>query len=174
MPVLAADSGVMTTESTARTPTPKIEELADHLDLVPVVAAWHWREWRADEPPAAEAKFLAVLAARTRRDEVPFTLIALLGDELVGSISACWDDLDAEFADEGPWLSGLFVVGAARDLGIGRRLLEAAEARALDLGHDQLWAHTGEAERFYVRCGWEVVRPKEPLVRDAVVRRVLG
>jgi len=164
----------MTGTSGARTDGVRVEDLADHLDLVPVVAAWHWREWRAEEPPAAEAKFLAILAARTRRNEVPFTLLAFLGDEVVGSISVCWDDTDAEFADEGPWLSGMFVVGAARDLGIGRQLLEAAEARAVALGHDELWAHTGEAERFYVRCGWEVVRPKEPLVRDAVVRRVLG
>jgi len=164
----------MTGGSGASTGGVRIEDLADHLDLVPVVAAWHWREWRADEPPAAEAKFLAVLAARTRRDEVPFTLVAFLSDQLVGSISVCWDDTDAEFADEGPWLSGMFVVGAARDLGIGRRLLEAAEARALTLSHAELWAHTGEAERFYVRCDWEVVRPKEPLVRDAVVRRGLA
>ncbi len=164
----------MTTESTARTGVVRVEDLADHLDLVPVVAAWHWREWRADEPPAAEAKFLAILATRTHRDVVPFTLVAFLGDQVVGSITVCWDDTDAEYADEGPWLSGMFVVGAARDLGIGRRLLEAAEGRARALGHDELWAHTGEAERFYVRCGWEVVRPKEPLVRDAVVRRVLG
>ena len=162
----------MNTESTAR--TVQIGDLADHLELVPVVAAWHWREWRADEPDSAEAKFLAILAARTHRGEVPFTLLAFLGDEPVGSLSVCWDDADAEFADEGPWLSGLFVVGAARDLGTGRKLLEAAEARAVTHGHAELWAHTGEAERFYVRCGWEVVRPKEPLVRDAVVRRALA
>ena len=162
----------MTEESGARTVT--VEDLADHVDLVPVVAAWHWREWRADEPPAAEAKFLAALAARTRRDEVPFTLLAFLGDEPVGSISVCWDDGDAEFADEGPWLSGMYVLGAARDVGIGRTLLEAAEARSRDHGHAELWAHTGEAERFYLRCGWELVRPKEPLVRDAVVRRALA
>ena len=71
-------------------------------------------------------------------------------------------------------MSGMYVVGGARDLGIGRRLVTTVEARARELGHTDLWAHTQEAERFYVRCGWEVVRPKEPLVRDAVVRRALG
>lgn len=164
----------MTTESGAGTSRVRIEDMADHLGLVPVVAAWHWREWRADEPAGAEARFLAILRTRTRRHEVPFTLLSFLGDDVVASLSVCWDDADAEFADGGPWLSGMYVVGAARDLGIGRRLLEAAEARAVGLGHTQLWAHTGEAERFYVRCGWEVVRPKEPLARDAVVRRVLS
>ena len=29
-------------------------------------------------------------------------------------------DVDAEFADRGPWLSGVYVLGAARDLGLGR------------------------------------------------------
>ena len=45
----------MTGISGASTGGLRVEDLADHLDLVPVVAAWHWREWRADEPTAADA-----------------------------------------------------------------------------------------------------------------------
>jgi len=49
-----------------------------------------------------------------------------------------------------------------------------ARIGALAHGHRELWADTGEAERLYDRGGRGVVRAQEPLVRDAVVRRVLG
>ena len=152
----------------------RLELLADHLDLVPTVARWHWREWGEEDDELDEAKWVAVVGSRVRRDEVPFTLVAFVGGDLVGSLSVCHDDADAEFADEGPWLSGMFVRPSARDLGIGRQLLTEATRRATGMGHAALWAHTAEAERFYVRCGWDVVRAKEPLRRDAVVRRALS
>lgn len=154
--------------------TVRVEDLADHIDLVPVLAHWHWREWGDEGSTADEVKWTAVVGARTRRDEVPFTRVAFLGDEPVGCLSVCWDDADTEFADDGPWLSGMFVRPPARDLGIGRRLVEEVEGRARVLGHEALWAHTAEAEGFYRRCGWEVVRAKEPLRRDAVVRHRLA
>jgi hypothetical protein len=34
--------------------------------------------------------------------------------------------------------------------------------------------HTGEAARFYERCGYTVARPKASLERDAVLWRALG
>jgi len=100
--------------------------------------------------------------------------VARWGDEPVGSISACTDDVDGEFADRGPWLSGVYVVGAARDLGVGRRLLAVTADRAREAGAIELWLHTGEAARFYERCGYQVARPKTSLARDAVLWRPLS
>ncbi len=147
----------------------RIEPLADHLDLVPVVADWCWQQW-GEDTVSSQVSWTATIAARLRAAEVPFSLVALLDGEPVGAVSVCWDDADPDVEDEGPWLSGLVVRGPARNLGIGRQLLAEAVARSTAMGHHRLWAHTSEAERFYERCGWEVVRPKEPMRRDAVVR----
>ena len=38
----------------------------------------------------------------------------------------------------------------------------------------ELWLHTGEAARFYERCGYEVARPKTSLAQDAVLWRPLS
>jgi GNAT superfamily N-acetyltransferase len=151
----------------------RLELLADDLDLIPVLARWQSREWGGDDD-LAEVRWTAIIGSRAHRDEVPFTVVARLDDEPVGCLSLTADDVDAEFADQGPWLSGMYVLPGARDLGIGRQLLADVERRAVDLGVTDLWAHTAEAERFYVRCGWQVVRPKEPLRRDAVVRHRLA
>lgn len=91
-----------------------------HIDLLsasdPVletVLAWHWREWsRGTE--AERDEWRERLRARTGEAGIPFTFVARWGDEPVGSISVCTDDVDAEFADRGPWLSGVYVLGAAR------------------------------------------------------------
>ena len=136
------------------------------------VAHWHWHEWSL----GIEAELVMWrerLRARTDADGVPFTLVAWWGDDPVGSVSVCTDDIDSHFADHGPWLTGMFVVGAARNLGLGRHLLAEAEDRARAAGATELWLHTGEATRFYERCGYEVARAKVSLAEDAVLRRAL-
>jgi hypothetical protein len=56
----------------------RLELLADHLDLVPTVAHWHWREWGEEDDETNEAAWVAVVGSRTGRDEVPFTLVAVV------------------------------------------------------------------------------------------------
>lgn len=88
---------------------------------------------------------------RRAGDEVPFTLVALIDGEPVGSMSVCWDDLDDRHPDKGPWISGMVVRSDARNLGIGRALLAATEYRCAEQGHRALWLHNSEAKRFYQR-----------------------
>jgi GNAT superfamily N-acetyltransferase len=140
--------------------------------LIETLAHWHWREWSLGTE-AERDRWRANLRARTGAAGIPFTLVAHWDAEPVGSVSVCADDVDAEFADRGPWLSGVFVLGAARDLGLGRRLLTEAETRARDAGATELWLHTGEAARFYERCGYTTARPKTSLEHDAVLWRLL-
>jgi GNAT superfamily N-acetyltransferase len=151
-----------------------------HVDLLkaddPVletVLHWHWREWSLGTD-AERNEWRERLRARTGQTGIPFTFVARWDGEPVGSISVCTDDGDAAFADRGPWLTGVYVLGAARDLGLGRRLLELAEGRAREAGATELWLHTGEAARFYERCGYTVARPKTSLAEDAVLWRSLS
>jgi GNAT superfamily N-acetyltransferase len=141
--------------------------------LVETVLAWHWHEWSAGHADADIHAWRAGLVKRATADAIPFTLVARVGDVPVGCVTVCDDDGDERFREHGPWLSGMFVLGAARNLGVGRRLLETAEARARELGARELWLHTAEAARFYERCGYELVHRKDALAEDAVLRRSL-
>lgn len=146
-------------------------DLADHLDLVPKIVAWHVREW--GDSPTASAESEHTLTRRANAGEIPFTVLAFAGNVLVGSASVTWDDLDQEYENEGPWLSGMVVQGPARNEGVGRALLAEVENRTRQLGHSALWLHTAEAHRFYERCGWRVVRAKPGLGYDTVMRKHL-
>src|SRR5688500_3558139 len=96
----------------------RIGLLADRVDLAPLLGRWHSRGWDDEGAGGSEAARTENPRGRAGRDEVPFTLIAFLGDEPVGTLSLCWDDGDERFPDDGPWLTVMFVLGAARNLGI--------------------------------------------------------
>ena len=76
----------------------------------------------------------------------------------VGCVSVCDDDFDVRFADRGPWLSGMLVIGES----LATRASDACSctkptSRAA-FGASGLWLYTGEAAAFYnERCGWNVV-----------------
>jgi len=116
----------------------------------------------------------ARLVERSTRDRVPFTLIAFADELPVGCVSVCDDDLDARFADHGPWLSGMLVIGVARNQGVGRALLLEVERVTRKLGASDLWLYTSEAAAFYERCGWSVVARKERLQDGTVMRKDLA
>jgi len=152
---------------------PRIELLGDDAALIDVVVGWHWREWSHEDEDANLDGWRARLCGRTNRDRVPFTLVAHLDGEPVGCLSVCDDDLDDRFADRGPWLSGMLVIGRARNLGVGRTLVRAAEEQARIFGVPELWLRTGEAGPFYERCGWLYVLRKEHPRDSTVMRREL-
>jgi GNAT superfamily N-acetyltransferase len=140
--------------------------------VLETVLGWHWHEWSAEEDGDLES-WRDRLRSRARSDDIPFTLVARLDSEPVGCLTVCKDDVDARFADHGPWLSGMLVVGRARDLGVGRALLAQAAERARDFGATELWLYTSEAARFYERCGYKVAHSKERLLDNAVLWREL-
>jgi ribosomal protein S18 acetylase RimI-like enzyme len=107
------------------------------------------------EPEASRRARLRVrLAASGRGDEE--LMVALVADRYLGLVSLRWvGGCDPPY----PWLYGLRVVPAERGRGIGRALVEAAEAAArvrgaavmsLDVDMDN-----EDAIRFYRRLGYE-------------------
>jgi GNAT superfamily N-acetyltransferase len=132
------------------------------------VFRWHWLEWGVSTPTADERGWRAQLAGRCHDEGIPFTVVASLDEEPVGCASVCEDDRDPRYGDNGPWLSGMVVVGPARNMGIGRGLLSAAADGARQAAAYELWVWTSEAGPFYERCGFEYAHRKETL-RDRSV-----
>jgi GNAT superfamily N-acetyltransferase len=141
-----------------------------HLETV---LAWHWHEWSADHADADREVWREQLRGRTRSDGIPFTVVASFDDQPVGCLTVCDDDADERHADRGPWLTGMLVIGTARNLGVGRRLLADAAERARAFGARELWLHTGAAAQFYERCGYEIIHRKQSIDDDAVLWREL-
>jgi len=132
------------------------------------VFRWHWLEWGVSTPGADESGWRAQLASRCHEKGIPFTVVASLDGEPVGCTTVCEDDRDPRYGDRRPWLSGMVVVGPARNLGVGRELLRAAADRARQAAATELWVWTTEAGPFYERCGYEYAHRKATM-RDQCV-----
>jgi GNAT superfamily N-acetyltransferase len=151
----------------------RVDLLSPDSPLIDTVVQWHWDQWSRDHDDADLDGWRAGVRERTNLDRVPFTLVAYLDGEPVGCLSVSDDDVDDRFADRGPWLSGMLVVARARNLGVGRELVQAAEDMARDFSVPELWLRTETAGPFYERCGWSYVVPKQGLRLAAVMRRTL-
>jgi GNAT superfamily N-acetyltransferase len=145
-----------------------VERLRSAAAAFDQVFRWHWLEWGVQDPTADEAEWRQRLASRSGDFGIPFTLVADLDGEPVGCVSVCYDDRDSRYADHGPWLSGMVVVGPARNMGVGRALLSAAAENASGASATELWVWTTEAGPFYERCAYRYAHRKDGL-RDCSV-----
>jgi predicted N-acetyltransferase YhbS len=136
--------------------TPRIEQLADYPHLAPTLARWHAEEWSGLVPEWTYENLLAELQSHTRPDAIPLTLVALDGDQPIGSASLVVEDLPG-WEHLTPWLASVFVAVEARGRGIGAALVARAVETARDLGVERLHLFTEGQAEFYQRIGWRGV-----------------
>jgi len=138
----------------------QIDSIADHLDLVDVIARWHFAEWGHLDPSNTLEAWTEGLRQRTRRDQIPTTYIALEADELLGSVSLVEHDMLTR-PDLSPWVAGVYVIPARRHRGIGSALVRYAVHRAAQMGVKRLYLYTHPAREFYTKLGWSLLAEDE-------------
>jgi predicted N-acetyltransferase YhbS len=131
----------------------RVEYLADHPELAPVLAGWHYAEWKDLLPEWTLETALADLQGHTGRRQVPTTLVALDQGLPVGSASLLAADLDG-WDHLAPWVASVYVVPARRGQGVGRLLVARAVAEAHALGVPAVYLFTAGQEAYYTRLGW--------------------
>jgi GNAT superfamily N-acetyltransferase len=136
----------------------RIEPIAMHRGQVATLAAWHHAQWGHLYSHWTYEVCLAELDEHASRSNgLPTTLLALGGDELLGSVSLVFEDAPELQEHGSPWLASLYVKPQARGRGIGAQLANAAVARARLEGVDELFLFTPEHRDFYARLGWREI-----------------
>lgn len=137
----------------------RVESIADHLELVPTIARWHWDEWGHADPDGSLTAWTAGLQRRTRRNQVPTTFVAFEEGAPVGSVTLVENDMPdcADFAELTPWVAGTYVVDSARGRGVGSALMRHAVERACRMDLERLYLYTSTAEVFYAKLGWTTI-----------------
>lgn len=143
-----------------------IRNLADHPELLPMVARWHWSEWGHTDPEGSLEAWTESLRRRTGRAGVPSNYVAFIDGQPVGSASLVRHDMSTR-TDLEPWLAGVYVLSDHRGLGVGSALVEDVTAEAARSGHPTLYLYTASAAAFYVRLGWKHLA-EEPYVGRSV------
>jgi predicted N-acetyltransferase YhbS len=131
----------------------RIEYLADHPDVIPLLARWFRAEWpdhyAARELEDIEQEFQSWL----NRDLLPVGMVAIDGDEVVGTVVLRGKALETH-PDRKPGLGGLYVAAQHRGRGIGTALVKAGMVQARELGYGAVYAGMGGAGRILERLGW--------------------
>jgi predicted N-acetyltransferase YhbS len=137
----------------------RIVPLADHLEALPHLAAWHHAEWGFLHPGGKVSEVAEELRGHLGRERIPTTFVALVDGEAVGSASLVEHDLP-ERPDLGPWLASLYVAPEHRRQGIGAALAERVVEEAAQLGVPTLYLFTFDREDYYARLGWQRLAPE--------------
>lgn len=139
----------------AREPV-RIESIADHLDLIDTIAAWHWHEWGRTDRGGSQDAWAERIRCFTHRDRIPTMYVAFLQGELAGSVTLNAHDM-ATHLELSPWLSGVFVNPPARGNGVASSLVRHAMSEAWKLGVARLYLYTSSARGLYESLGWRAL-----------------
>lgn len=137
-------------------PVIRIENLADHPDLAPVLAAWVYGEWGHLLPERTEEMLVVAFRQRSTPHVIPESFVALAGDRPVGMASLIEDDMKTR-PDLSPWLAAVYVLPEFRNRGVGSGLVRAVMAEAMALDVEQLYLFTPDQEAFYRRLSWRTL-----------------
>lgn len=127
--------------------------LCDHPQWTPQLARWHFEAFGGQNPEWTRYALEAELHGHRLRLAIPTTVIALQGEELLGSASLIPEDLP-EIQDLSPWLASVFVHPQWRGRGIGAALVEKICQIATQLGVPRLHLVTTDKEGWYLSLGW--------------------
>jgi GNAT superfamily N-acetyltransferase len=160
----------------------RIASLANHLDLVPIVAQWLYQEWDYLYPGGSLQTRTQQVYERAQPDGIPTVFIALAEERPVGTSCLLEYDSAVDRAIEAahradaargqadlnwlerriiptPWLASVYVTPEYRRRGIASRLVRHAmqAARRLEVETLYLYTDTSGAEALYRTLGWKVL-----------------
>ena len=145
-----------------------IEYLADHPEKLPTLAAWLHQEWGSSREGDTLERRMARLRSFSNRDRIPLTVVALEGNELLGSASLVAHDMETRM-ELTPWLAGVFVGKQYRRRGIGAELVRRIMMEASKLNVPLLYLYTVHSERFYAALGWTLAERTSYLKHDVLI-----
>ena len=150
-----------------------VDYLAHYPHLADELARWSWNEWRSIYEERGQTFEHALKNYRERRntDCLPLAIVALLNDELIGTVSLKFNDLDTR-PNLDPWLGGVFVIPSWRGRGVASLLMQRAVEAAARLKLTKLYLWTSSAEGLYQKLGWQVVERSEYCGKKIVIMAI--
>jgi GNAT superfamily N-acetyltransferase len=145
---------------------PHIIPLAECPLLAPVVAQGHFAEWGHLYPGGTVDGWLDHIKTRMNRDRISTTVVALDGEEPLGTGALVEHDMETH-PELSPWLGGVYVVPIARRRGIASAIVRHVMSCAANFGVRDLYLYTASAERLYEKLGWRLLS-REPYMRREI------
>ena len=133
--------------------TIEITRLKPNSPELQICAAWRYEAFLKSYGYSLLESAAQLTKLATQPDEYETALIALVDGRLSGICLLVLREFEP-LHDVSPWLASLYVAPEYRKRGVARKLVAAIEDQARSHGVARLHLYTGDAEAFYVKCGW--------------------
>jgi GNAT superfamily N-acetyltransferase len=134
-----------------------IAPMAEHRDLLPLIAQWFVSEWPGWYGPGGPGDASADVAAfATSRSALPVGLVAFLEGQPVGAGALKAESIPTH-RHLSPWAAAGYVLPGQRGQGVGAALLAGLASQARAMGYAQIYCGTSTARTLLVRCGWQAI-----------------
>ncbi|MBL8903001.1 MAG: GNAT family N-acetyltransferase [Rhizobiales bacterium] len=120
-----------------------------------ICAAWRYEAFLKSCGYSLDENGAQLAKLATQPDEYETALIALADGHLAGICLLVLREFEP-LHDVSPWLASLYVAPEFRKRGVARMLVAAIEEQARGHGVARLHFYTGDAEKFYLKCGWSL------------------
>lgn len=134
----------------------KIIDLRTASHHIPTLAQWHHNEWSYLNPSGSVEKRIEKMRTYLGENLIPTMLIAVEGDEVLGSAALIASDMDTK-PELSPWLANVYVRADKRGLGVGAKLVKSVMDLAKQNQLPRLYLFTPDQEAFYAKLGWETL-----------------
>lgn len=134
----------------------RIDALASHPEVLPVLQGWFELEWPSYYEAGDRGRAQRDLQAYANLDGLPYGVVAFR-DGIVCGVAALKADSIASHAHLSPWAAAGVVRRDLRGQGIGAQLVLALERRAKDMGFNRIYCGTSTAEQLLQRIGWRLL-----------------
>lgn len=131
----------------------KICDLREHPEHIVALSAWHHAEWSYLNPGKTLEDRINKMRDYLGDNKIPTMLIAIEGDDLLGSAALIESDMDTH-PELTPWLANVYVREDKRGLGVGGKLVRAIMQLAKDYQLPRIYLFTPDQEAFYAKMGW--------------------
>lgn len=132
----------------------KLEYLADHRELLPIIGQWYFEEWGYLSEGKTLEQDIQRLHIYLNKDKVPLMLLAIEDGTLLGAAQLKFREMSI-YPEKEHWVGGVYVAEAHRGKGIARQILSELIAIAKSLGVETLYLQTENlGGGLYRRMGW--------------------
>jgi N-acetylglutamate synthase-like GNAT family acetyltransferase len=132
----------------------KIKKLQNDELQITTVASWLFNEWGRFMPGRTLESVTAKIRERVLSNQVPLTMVAVEGEQILGTASIVAEDLESH-RHLSPWLASVFVPTEYRSKGIGSALCREIIEEARRIGLHELFLFTPDRASFYHELGWQ-------------------
>lgn len=136
----------------------QFELLAQRHDAMPIIGRWYNQEWGQWLDNETEAESIEKLKKYLNKDRIPFMVVAVDGDKILGTAQLKFHEMGDLFPDMEHWLGGVFVAPQHRGQRVASQLVQEIVRRAPAFGVTTLHLQTERLDGgLYYKLGWKPV-----------------